>query len=157
MTAMGRKLFSVNALADELGRDRRTIDRALTGVLPDGVARGHPAWFLSTALRYVEPRLPGQQGVEDQRVRAADRIEALAREVDVALRELAAEPSVARRRKMVEGGHLHIFGQFDTALMDDSVLNETERIITREHRNRISATALRRILQLCDWTVADAR
>jgi hypothetical protein len=47
---MQRSLWSVNALSVELGRDRRTIAKALDGVPADGTVKGHPAWYLEAAL-----------------------------------------------------------------------------------------------------------
>src|SRR4051794_35408400 len=54
--AMTKSLWSLNALSVELERDRRTIAAALSGVSPDGTRQGHPAWFLSTALRALDPK-----------------------------------------------------------------------------------------------------
>ena len=51
---MQRRLWSINALATELGKDRRTIAKRLDGVPIDGELNGHPAWYLSTALAAVE-------------------------------------------------------------------------------------------------------
>ena len=49
---MTRQLFSISALAVELGHDRRTIAAALDTVTADGtIAGGHRGWFLQTALR----------------------------------------------------------------------------------------------------------
>ena len=39
--AMSKQLWSINALATEFGRDRRTISRALDEVPPDGTISGH--------------------------------------------------------------------------------------------------------------------
>jgi hypothetical protein len=50
---MTARLWSLNALAVELGMDRRTVAARLRGVRPDGSLKGHPAWFLTTALRAV--------------------------------------------------------------------------------------------------------
>lgn len=47
--AMTRALYSINALATELGRDRRTIAKALAAVPPDGKSGKWPAWYMSTA------------------------------------------------------------------------------------------------------------
>ena len=52
--AMTKTLFSISALAVELGRDRRTIATALSGVPGDGTKQGHPAWFITTALQALE-------------------------------------------------------------------------------------------------------
>ena len=48
--AMQKRLWSVNALAVELGRDRRTVAKVLDGVPPDGRLKGHAAWYLEAAL-----------------------------------------------------------------------------------------------------------
>jgi hypothetical protein len=52
--AMTKTLFSISALATELGRDRRTIATALSGVPGDGTLQGNPAWILSSALSALE-------------------------------------------------------------------------------------------------------
>jgi hypothetical protein len=52
---MTRTLFSISALAVELGRDRRTIAQALDSVSPDGkIAGGHKGWHLQTVLRALD-------------------------------------------------------------------------------------------------------
>lgn len=48
--AMTRNLWSVNGLATELQRDRRTIADALSAVPADGGTHGRPAWFMATAV-----------------------------------------------------------------------------------------------------------
>jgi hypothetical protein len=53
---MTKQLWSINALATELGHDRRTIALALREIRPDGTLRGHSAWYLDTALMAVTPR-----------------------------------------------------------------------------------------------------
>src|SRR4051794_2115267 len=64
--AMTKGLWSLNALSVELGRDRRTIAAALSDVPPDGTRQGDPAWFLSTALRALDPKpQPGGRTVGD--------------------------------------------------------------------------------------------
>jgi len=50
--AMTRQLWSINGLATELGKDRRTLGRALRYVPADGTTRsGYQGWFMETALR----------------------------------------------------------------------------------------------------------
>jgi hypothetical protein len=50
--AMTRQLWTLNGLATELGKDRRTLGRALRHVPADGTTRsGHKGWFMETALR----------------------------------------------------------------------------------------------------------
>ena len=55
--AMTRQLWTLNGLATELGKDRRTLGRALRGVPPDGTTKsGYQGWFIETALRVLGPR-----------------------------------------------------------------------------------------------------
>lgn len=43
----GPRLWSINALADEFGIDRRTVKKRLEGIAPAGESTGgHPAWRL---------------------------------------------------------------------------------------------------------------
>jgi hypothetical protein len=50
--AMTRQLWTLNGLATELGKDRRTLGRALRHVPADGTTRGgYQGWFMETALR----------------------------------------------------------------------------------------------------------
>ncbi len=53
--SMTAQLWSINGLAAELGKDRRTVASALRTVPPDGKLQGHPAWFLATALATLRP------------------------------------------------------------------------------------------------------
>ena len=66
--SMTKRLWSVNGLATELGRDRRTVASALADVPEDGTLHGHKAWHLTTALRVLDPE-PDQYVVD--RARAA--------------------------------------------------------------------------------------
>jgi hypothetical protein len=62
--AMVKTLWSINALATELDRDRRTVAKALANVPADGRLSGKPAWFLDTALRAM--RADGRDSTRDQ-------------------------------------------------------------------------------------------
>ena len=53
--AMTRQLWTLNGLATELGKDRRTLGRALSHVPADGSTQdGHKGWFMETALRALD-------------------------------------------------------------------------------------------------------
>src|SRR3954449_7350596 len=58
--AMRPRLWTISGLAVELGRDRRTIAKALARVPPAGRVGGHDAWRMADALQALEPerRLP---------------------------------------------------------------------------------------------------
>jgi hypothetical protein len=62
--AMVKTLWSINALATELDRDRRTVAKALANMPADGRLSGKPAWFLDTALRAL--RADGRDSTRDQ-------------------------------------------------------------------------------------------
>jgi len=50
--AMTRQLWTLNGLAVELGKDRRTLGRALRTVPADGITKGgYKGWFMETAVR----------------------------------------------------------------------------------------------------------
>jgi hypothetical protein len=49
--AMTKTLWSINALATELDKDRRTLAKALSDVPPDGYVSGEKRWYLRTVLR----------------------------------------------------------------------------------------------------------
>lgn len=48
--AMIAKIWSLNALATELGRDRRAVGNALANVPPDGKASRGDGWLMKTAV-----------------------------------------------------------------------------------------------------------
>jgi phage terminase Nu1 subunit (DNA packaging protein) len=52
--ALTKKLWSLNALEVETGRDRRTIGKALAGVPRDGTIGKNHAWHLTTALNALD-------------------------------------------------------------------------------------------------------
>lgn len=51
--AMMARLLTLSGLEAEIGVDRRTLGKALSGVAPDGKASGRSAWFIRTALSAV--------------------------------------------------------------------------------------------------------
>ena len=62
--AMTRQPWTINGLATELGRDRRTLARALRDVPADGTTRsGYQGWFIETALRALGSK--EKAGVEE--------------------------------------------------------------------------------------------
>jgi hypothetical protein len=64
---MTRRLWSLNALAVELGVDRRTMAAALDRVPHDGIQKGHKGWWLETALSALERhRKPVSQRARDR-------------------------------------------------------------------------------------------
>ena len=60
--AMKAKLWSLNGLATELGRDVRTLGKALSGVEPDGMVGKNPGYCIETALGALRRR--GEVGLD---------------------------------------------------------------------------------------------
>ncbi|MGU3538889.1 hypothetical protein [Methylobacterium sp. A54F] len=93
---MTRTLWSINGLATELQRDRRTVADALSGARADGEIRGRPAWFMTTAIA----ALGGAAGELDpvQERARKDRALAIATEIknDLACGELVLVDDVVR-------------------------------------------------------------
>lgn len=58
--AMRPRLWTISGLAVELGRDRRTVAKALARVPPAGKVGGHDAWRLADALKALEPKRWGR-------------------------------------------------------------------------------------------------
>lgn len=53
----GPRLWSINALAEEFGIDRRTVKKRLDGIPPAGEVNGHPAWRLrDVAITVMGPQ-----------------------------------------------------------------------------------------------------
>jgi hypothetical protein len=71
---MTRRLWSLNGLETETGRDRRTLGKMLSTVPPDGRLGKHPAWYLTTVLsaidRYENP-VPSRGPVRPPEIPAA--------------------------------------------------------------------------------------
>jgi hypothetical protein len=66
---MTTRLWSISALAVELGMDRRTVAARLSTVPADGQLNGKPAWRLTTALAALQgrKRAPTRSAPEEPR------------------------------------------------------------------------------------------
>jgi hypothetical protein len=76
--AMTRQLWTLNGLATELGKDRRTLGRALRHVPGDGATRsGYKGWFMETALRALgsKDKSSGENASTPPGFKVIDRVE----------------------------------------------------------------------------------
>jgi hypothetical protein len=144
--AMTAKVFSISGLSIELGRDRRTISRALSHTPPDGKCEdGTDGWHLRTAL----------QRLGDGRDRYADdaglnALEAASAAVDDLLDALRAEPSVKRRRELLKREGRAI-GELTAAL--DRVRaghSDSTRMVEGPFVDGIVGAVIAEVLALCD-------
>jgi hypothetical protein len=114
---MTAKLYSLNGLATELQRDRRTVGKALARVPPDGkTPSGDPAWHLVTALAAldrIEDRRSHHRGGDDADIRE---VEFTAQKLHDFFEMLRAEPDIGKRRAMVDAGQGAVLGEFVKAV-----------------------------------------
>ena len=113
--AMTARIYSLNALATELGHDRRTVAKALSHTPPDGKCEdGADGWYLRTALqRLGDGRQRYNRGDEDDAIAA---VEIAGDRVHDLFERLRAEPDLEKRRRMVKGGQGAVLGAFAGAV-----------------------------------------
>lgn len=97
--AMRPQLWTVNALAVELGRDRRSIAKLVSDLPPDGQERGVDAWRLKRVidimLRGSRERPAGNLDPEQQRARK-----------EKELADAAALKNAVTRKELVSGAEV---------------------------------------------------
>ena len=73
----GARLWSINALAEEFGIDRRTVKKRLEGIPSSGEVNGHPAWRLrDVAIAVMGPQVASSTlGFEPDDLAPKDRLD----------------------------------------------------------------------------------
>lgn len=120
-------LVSINRLSVLTGRDRRTLERSLANLRPDGHEGRGPLWQLGAAMRavlsYEATRAhtggvgtpPGWRIAVNEPLQAAvTEIERAAVAAEALLTQLRAEPDAGRRRAVL-AEHGAAIGAFDRA------------------------------------------
>jgi len=156
-----KKLYSLNALAIECGRNFRTLSRALSDIRPDGHAKdGKPRWHLATAISALADherrtgRVQTRAALEryDPVVEAQiHALEASGREVDALLAKLRAESSVERRRALIEGGAGKSIGRLERAF--EATVTGRDAFLRRAFVDQQMAQMLAEIASLCEYRV----
>jgi hypothetical protein len=153
--SMTAKLYSISGLAVELGRDRRTVSKALARTPPDGkTASGDDAWHLTTALRALDDRSDGRQrrggwDEEDEAIRA---VEVAGDRVHALLVHLRAESDIEKRRAIVMGGQARVLGEFERGVEHaQSFHPEGVRLVEEPYVLQMFGGALSEVLGLCNW------
>src|ERR1700758_2003748 len=98
--AMTAKVFSISALSVELGRDRRTVSKALSHTPPDGKCEdGGDGWYLRTALqRLGNGRERNEYGIDAD----LNALEDAAAAVDSLLGALRSARGIGARRELLK-------------------------------------------------------
>jgi hypothetical protein len=158
--AMKAKLWSLNGLAVELGRDVRTIGKALAGVKPDGMVGKNPGYHTETALSALRRRGAAKCNHGDNVEAEAIFIELedLASEIEDGFKRLRAEPDIEKRREMaIEVGPL--IGQLDRALARSHDLSKegSNGFMARATDATILGPAVGEFMQICGLDLADEK
>jgi hypothetical protein len=145
------KTFSVNAAAELLERDRRTVAKALRGIPADHRdAQGHERWRLPVII----DALSANRG-EGANAAVIDEILAAAEAVEKLLQQLraAAEEGVEQARAVLKTGGHHI-GDLDRALERGLVgLRPAESQLLGVVRDDVVRAATAEALSFCNWRV----
>jgi hypothetical protein len=148
------KTFSINAAAELLERDRRTIARALRGVPAEHKdGQGHERWRLPAILDALSASGRGagaNTAVIDEILSASEAVESL-------LQRLRAADSTETARKLLrEEGH-HI-GALDSALGKGLTgLRPAQVQLLATVRDTIIGAATGEALECCRWQLADGK
>jgi hypothetical protein len=129
---MTPKLHSIESIAVETGRDRRTVAKALSGIAPDGELRGKPAWRLATAIKALNRR-SGEGGSGND----ADELLQLAKKIESGFKRAHDIADLGERREFLKELGPSI-GQMDQKL---SALNPDDEIVgTIVHEHILGGT-----------------
>ena len=132
--AMKAKLWTLNGLAVELGRDVRTLGKALSGVQPDGMVGKNPGYHIETALSALRRRGAARSGQPGDRAEAEAifiELEELAVAIDDGFKRLRAEPDIKKRRQRRSARSYRQDSRFSHPINTDEVFG-THRSMAQE-------------------------
>jgi hypothetical protein len=143
-------LLTVNAAADQLQRDRRTIAAHLRDIPPDDKdAQGHSRWRLATIVRALSNERP-QQGD----CAAADDVEAASEALAAGLKQVQAVEDIQQRRKIARDDVGKLVGALDRAMESAAAgRRPSERRPLDIVRDKIIGDAIGVLVNECQWEV----
>jgi hypothetical protein len=143
-------LHTIEGLAVELDRDRRTIAKALRATPADGEISGRSAWRVATAVAALRAR-EGTANI----MPALDECARLAEEIEELWTAMEALPNLPdRRRLVVERGRL--IGELERALAASiEGVPEAEAGLHRLFHEHVMAATISQVLVLAGWTVRE--
>jgi hypothetical protein len=143
--SMTPKLHSIESIAVETGRDRRTIAKVLREVPPDGELKGRPAWYMKTALQRLNRRLGG--GGTTAVAADSDELLQLATTIDRGFKHARGIADLEERREFLRELGPSV-GRLDQKL---SALNPDEEIVGTIVQERIVGDMISEFLALANW------
>jgi hypothetical protein len=168
--SMRAKLWSLSGLSVELGRNVRTVSRALQNTAPDGRIGKHPGWRLQTALRALaayerQSDQLSQRSYQSGRsgahllsttavlMHVIDQIEAATSTLEAAMQRTRAEPDITKRREMIsEWGP--VVGQLDRLLRQSFELQGGETWLT-PFGDKVLGALIADVCELGGWPVPE--
>jgi hypothetical protein len=143
-------LLTINAAADQLQRDRRTIAAHLRDIPPDDKdAQGRLRWRLATIVRALSNERP-QQGD----CAAADDVEAASEALAAGLKRVQAAKDIEQRRNIVIEDVGRLVGRLDAAMERAAAdRRPSERAILDIVRNKVVGDAIGVLMRACEWKV----
>jgi hypothetical protein len=148
-----KRLFSINAAATLLERDRGTVTRAMRDVRPDGHDRQGKARFkMSTIVQAL-----GHSGGGSSRFTAiADNGDAAVDDVLAMLDQLRSIPDVAERRRLVRGGLGKSIGKLVAAFeAGEPLLRPNERGVMEIVKDVATGQVIAEVMRLCNWQIEE--
>jgi hypothetical protein len=145
--SMTPKLHSIESIAVETGRDRRTIARALRDVPGDGQIRGKPAWKLATAIHALDRRSGGSGSAVTRE--DTDALLALATKIERGFEHARGITDLGARREFLKELGPSV-GQMERGL---SALNPDNDIIGTIVHDHILGGTISEFLELMEMTL----
>jgi hypothetical protein len=148
---MTTPLFSINAAAEILERDRRTITKSLRYTPPDGKENNQPRWRLKTILDALE--MTSAHNLDGHLI---DKIEADFEAFDAGFAKLQAEPDLERRRQLDDNlGVGALIGGLDRQMkMANAAIGE-ERGLSAVVSDKLVGDLISRYVKLLDYWPID--
>jgi hypothetical protein len=144
----GSPLLTINAAADQLQRDRRTIAAHLRDIPPDDKdARGRSRWRLSTIVRALNNERPRNSA-------AADAVEEASEALAAGLKRVQAAKDIEQRRKIARDDVGRLVGALDKA-MESAAADRAphDRGLLGIVRDKIIGDAIGVLVNACQWEV----
>jgi hypothetical protein len=147
-------LCSINGAADMLGRDRRTVERALRGVPPEDLTKGK-RWRLSTIAAALNTAREGPAPQCNDE--AAEAVEAASRLLAAGIERMQAAAETggpAAAREIVVNGVGTLVGELERAMERGAAgLKPHQQDLLEIARDKIIGDVVGQICGVCQWEV----